>query len=505
MRRIREVLRLQQAWGNNMSAIASAVGLARSTVRDHLRRAKEAGLNAEQALGMDDAALEAALFPPKGKRGRPTPDWQAVDAELRRHKHVTRKLLWLEYKAEHPDGYNFSQFNLLLRQWQKSSGRGLSFRQVHRAGETVQVDYAGDTVTVLDAGTPRSAQIFVACLPCSGLIYADASWTQGQEDWLRSHVRLFTFLGGMPAKITPDNLKVGVTHASFFDPVINVSYNALAKHYGTAVVPARVGKPKDKPSVENGVLQACRWILAPLRHQQFLSLAELNAAIAEQLCQLNDKPLSPPREGSRRSLFEAVERPALKPLPSEPYLVGHWKIGCRVNVDYHVAIEHNYYSVPYRLVHKMVDAFLTPTTVQLTHRSERVAAHARARGKNVWVTAPEHMPPAHTAVANQTPERMREEAAKIGLATAAYVERLLTSRDHIQQGVRSCLGILRLARQYSPDQLERACRWALAAGACSSGYVEQLLKSRRPIPDPDDSQQTGPGDHANVRGPGYYN
>jgi transposase len=256
--------------------------------------------------------------------------------------------------------------------------------------------------------------------------------------------------------------------------------------------------------VENGVLQACRWILAPLRHQQFFSLAELNAAIGQQVRQLNDKPLSPPREGSRRSLFETVERPALKPLPAEPYMVGAWKIDCRVNVDYHVALEHNYYSAPYRLVHKLVDAFLTPHTVQLMHRGERVAAHARATGRNVWVTAAEHLPPAHSAVARQTPDHVRAEAAKVGIATAAYVERLLTSRDHVEQGVRSCLGILRLAQKYAPDQLENACRWALAAGASSSRYVEQLLKSRRPIPSADDSP-SNPGHHANVRGPGYYN
>lgn len=204
MRRIREVLRLQQELGNNLSAIATAARLARSTVREHLRRAQAAGVDAGKAAGLDDEALEAALFPRKDAATRPEPDWARIDTELRRHKHVTRKLLWLEYKAEHPDGYEFSQFKLLLSRWQKASGRGLSFRQVHRAGEAVQVDYAGDTVTVIDAGIPRAAQIFVACLPCSGLIYAEATWTQGQADWLSSHVRLFAFMGGVPGKIVLD-------------------------------------------------------------------------------------------------------------------------------------------------------------------------------------------------------------------------------------------------------------------------------------------------------------
>jgi transposase len=503
MRRIREVLRLRAELGETLSAVAAGAGLARSTVRDYLRRAAAAGLDARAAEGLSDEALEAALYPPAAVEGeRPLPDWAAVDEELRRHKHVTRKLLWLEYKAAHPDGYAFSQFKLRLSRWQKSSGRGLSMRQVHRAGEMVQVDYAGDTVTVIDGGVARQAQIFVACLPCSGLIFAEATWTQGHEDWLTSHIRLFTFLGGVPARVTPDNLKVGITHASYYDPVVNASYAALIKHYETAVVPARVRRPRDKPSVENGVLQAYRWLLAPLRHHQFFSLAALNEKLATLVAELNDKPMAPPRADSRRSLFEAIERAALKRLPPEPYVVGEWTIACTVNVDYHIALERNFYSVPYRLVHKAVDAFLTPTSVQIFHRGERVASHVRAAGRNVWATVAEHMPPAHSAVANQTPERIRAEAAKIGIATAAYVEHLLTGRDHIQQGVRSCLGILRLARQHPAERLEAACRWALAAGAHSSSFVEQLLKSRRAIPDP--LRDDGPGLHDNVRGSDYY-
>jgi transposase len=503
MRRIREVLRLHAELGGNVSAVAVGSGLARSTVRLYLRRALAAGIDAARANSLPDEALEAALFPPAAIDGeRPTPDWAAVDEELRRHKHVTRKLLWMEYKAAHPDGYEFSQFKLLLRGWQKLSGRGLSMRQVHRAGETVQVDYAGDTVTVMDGGVPRQAQIFVACLPCSGLIYAEATWTQGHADWLTAHIRLFNFLGGVPARVVPDNLKVGITHASYYDPVINASYAALIKHYETAVLPARVRRPKDKPSVENGVLQAYRWLLAPLRHHQFFSLAELNAKLAQRVAELNDKPMAGPRAGSRRALFEAVERTALKRLPAEPYVVGEWTIACTVNVDYHIALERNFYSVPYQLVHRAVDAFVTPTTVQIFYRGERVASHVRATGRNIWTTAAEHMPAAHSAVANQTPDRIRAEAAKIGVATAAYVEHLLAGRDHIQQGVRSCLGILRLARQHPAERLEAACRWALSAGAHSSGFVEQLLKSRRAIPDP--LRDDGPGLHNNVRGSDYY-
>jgi transposase len=484
--------------------VAIGAQISRSTLRRYLERAQAAGIDAAKAAGLSDEALETALFPPVTDGGRPVPDWAKIDEELRRHKHVTRQLLWREYKADHPDGYEFSQFKLLLKEWQKASGRGLSMRQVHRAGEAVQVDYAGDTFPILDQGVERAVQIFVACLPCSGLIYAEGTWTQGQEDWLSAHVRLFAFIGGVTARVVPDNAKVGITHACYWDPVINASYAALIKHYGTAVLPARVRKPRDKPAVEASVVQAYRWLLAPLRKRQFFSLAEFNKALRERLSELNDRPMAPPREGSRRSLFEAVERAALKPLPAEPFEIGEWQIDCKVNVDYHIVLERHFlYSVPYTLVHKSVDAFLTAASVQITHRGQRVATHPRLTGATRYSTLVEHLPPAHSAMANRTPDWVRTEAAKVGIATAAYVERLLSGRDHIEQGIRSCLGILRLAAKYPKDRMEAACQRALVAGVRSSRFVEDLLKTGRPIGETvgDDD---GPGRHPNLHPSGTF-
>jgi transposase len=502
MLRIREVLRLSAVVGENISAIARGGNLSRSTVREYLCRAKTAGIDAAKAAEMTDDGLEAALFPPLAEARRPLPDWAKLDEELRRHKHVTRELLWREYKNDHPDGYELSQFKLLLREWQKGSGRGLSMRQVHHAGEAVEVDWAGDTFSISDRGVAREVHIFVACLPCSGLIYAEGTWTEGQEDWLSAHVRLFSFLGGVTAKVVPDNLKTGVTRASYWDPVINASYATLIKHYGTVVLPARVRKPRDKPSAESAVIQAYRWVIAPLRNQQFFALTDFNKALSARVTELNDRPMAPPREGSRRALFEAVERTALKPLPTEPYVLGKWKIGCRVNVDYHIALDRHFvYSVPYTLVHKEVDVFLTVTCVQIYHRGERVASHPRLTGQNRSSTLPEHMPPAHAAIAKRTPEWLRSEAAKIGVATREYVERLLTGRDHIEQGVRSCLGILRLAGKY-PDRIEAACQRAVVAGARSSGFVEDLLKHCRPLPET--VADDGAGLHANLHPPGTF-
>jgi transposase len=256
--------------------------------------------------------------------------------------------------------------------------------------------------------------------------------------------------------------------------------------------------------VESAVKQVERWVLAPLRHRQFLSLDDANTAIADHVEAFNNRPFSPPREGSRRSLFEAIERTALKPLPAEPFVIGQW-LTARVNIDYHIVVDRHFYSVPYRLLHAKVDVFLTATAVSVFARGERVASHRRSFVPAMHTTVAEHMPPAHQAMAQRTPDRLRQDAAALGIAIAAYVDRLLGAREHPEQGVRSCLGVLRLAKSYGRERLELACERALAAGAVSSRYVEQLLKADQRQPFLDAKPDDGLGVHANVRGPRYYN
>lgn len=504
MRRIKEVLRLKFELGLSDTQVARSVRLARSTVQEYLHRAAAAGLDYEQARGLDDGDLDGRLFGARDPRNpaRPLPDWEAIERELR-GRGMTLRLLWLEYLAGQPDGYQYTQFLRHFRAWQRTS-RPPVMRQVHRAGEALEVDYAGMTLTVLDMGEPREAQIFVACLPCSNLTYAEASWTQGHEDWLAAHVHALNDIGGCPEKLVPDNLRSGVTEASYYDPVLNRSYHELARHYDIAIVPARVRRPRDKSSVESGVKHVERWVLAPLRHRRFLSLSEANAAIAEQIEAWNNRPFSPPREGSRRSLFEAIERTALKPLPTEPFVIGQW-LTARANIDYHIAVDQHYYSVPCRLVHAKLDVFLTARAVTVFAKGERVACHARSFVPARHTTLAEHMPPAHQAMARRTPDRLREDAAALGMATGAYVERLLGAREHPEQGMRACLGVLRLARNYGPGRLELACERALAAGVLSSRYVEQLLKADQRQPFLDTRLDEGLGLHANVRGSSYYN
>ncbi len=373
MRRIREVMRLKFQLGLNDTQVARGARLSRSTVQDYLRRIAATGADHEQLLALGDAELDQRLFPPRqasGARGA-LPDWENIERELR-GKGVTLRLLWQEYLEVTPGGYQYTQFARLFRNWRETC-RPPAMRQVHRAGAALEVDYAGMTLSIIDMGQRREAQIFVACLPCSQLIYAEASWTQGHEDWLGAHVRALAWIGGCPEMLVPDNLKGGVTHANYYDPVINRSYHELARHYGIAVLPARVRRPRDKSSVESSVNLVERWVLAPLRHRQLFGLEEANKAILEQVEILNARPFSPPREGCRRSLFEAIERTALKPLPAEPFAIGQW-LSARVNVDYHIVVEQHYYSVPYRLLHSKVDVFLSATAVSVFVKGERVAS-----------------------------------------------------------------------------------------------------------------------------------
>lgn len=506
MRKIRDILRLSWACGLSARQVAASCGIARSSVAECLRRAQAAGLSWPLPEELDDALLLRRLYAPPPRLSeteRAPPDWPHVHRELKR-KGVTLFLLWQEYKEVHPEGYQYSRFCELYRQW---SGRlDRSMRQTHRAGEKLFVDYAGQTVAVVErhSGLVRQAQVFVAVLGASNYTYAEATWSQELAQWLGSHVRALAFLGGVPELVVPDNLKSGVRSPHRYEPDINPSYQDWAQHYGTAVLPARVRRPRDKAKVEQGVLLVERWILARLRHQQFFSLEALNRAIGKLLEHLNARSFRK-LPGCRRTLFEQLDRPALRPLPAQPYQYAEWR-RVRVNIDYHVEVEGHYYSVPHALVRQALEVRLSAATVECFHAGQRVASHARSalRGRHTTVSA--HMPPAHRHQAEWTPQRLIRWAAQTGPATAAVVEQLLASRAHPQQGFRACLGVLRLGNDYGPERLEAACRRALALRTCRYKSLESILKNgldRRPLPEPDASSAAAQ-DHPNLRGPDYY-
>ena len=505
MRTIREVLRLKWQCGLSNDDIAASCRIGETTVREYLRRAKLAGLTWPLPDTLQDAALNQMLFPPPtvvATSDRPLPDWSEVHKQLKR-KGVTLQLLVEEYRRNHPAGYAYSQFCKLYREWARVQDPTMI--QEHRAGDKLFVDYAGHTMPLIDpkTGEVSMAQVFVAVLGASNYTFAEATLTQSLPDWIGSHIRCFAFLGGVPRLVVPDNLRSGVTSPCRYEPDINPTYLKLANHYGVAVVPARVRKPRDKAKAENAVLQVERRILARLRDHTFHSLAELNQAIAELLLQLNDQATNPESLRGRSALFGSIDRPALRPLPDPPFVEGEWS-KARVNLDYHVVVETHRYSVPHTFIGAVADIHLTATIVEIFAGSDRIASHRRSPVRNGFTTVAEHMPPQHRQV-NWQEEQFLEKACKHGPHTERLIAAVIASRPVREHAYRSCLGILRLAEKYGSERMENAALRAVVTQVATYKSVEAILKSgldRAPLPT--EHKDAPPLVHDNIRGAGYY-
>jgi len=507
MRKIKEVLRLK--WDQKLTnrQIAKSCSISHTTVREYHLRAELAGLSWPLDPKLDDTAIEHLLFPRCRKPGpnkRQMPDMKYLYQELKR-KSVTLQLLWYEYKQSNPEGYQYSQFCNRYRQWAKKLC--VTLRQEHRAGEKMFVDYAGQTVPIIDpcTGEIRKAHIFIAVLGASSYTYAQASLAEDLPSWIKAHIHAFEFFQGVTEIIVPDNLKVGVTSPCRYEPDINPTYQDLAEHYGTTVIPARSAKPRDKAKVESAVLVAERWILAALRNHTFFSVAELNEAIAQKLPALNNRRFKK-LDTSRKRLFDTLDKPALKALPALRYEYAEWK-KARVNIDYHIEIDRHYYSVPYQLVKEQVDVRLTSTTVEVLFKNRRVASHKRNYRQGGFSTLREHMPKSHQKYLDWTPSRIINWAGKNGPNTKRLVTRVLESRPHPEQGFRSCLGIMRLGKRYTPERLEAACERALIIKAFSYKSVESILKRGldQQVLVFDQTENPSPLTHHNIRGKHYYN
>ncbi|MFH1184421.1 MAG: IS21 family transposase [Chloroflexota bacterium] len=504
MRKIREVLRLKWECRLTNRAIARSGSISHSTVGEYVQRAQAAGLSWPIPADLDEDALFRLLFPTPSQpstRIIPCPEWSLIHTELRK-KSVTLRLLWVEYREAYPDGFGYSQFCELYRRWVKRLNP--SMRLSHKGGEKVFVDYAGQTVPVVDPHTGEifQAQIFVAVLGASSYTYAEAHGSQELPNWINAHVRAFAFIGGVPEIVVPDNLKAGVKHPCRYEPDLNPTYQDLAQHYGTAVIPTRIRKPKDKAKAEVGVQVIERWILARLRNRTFFSLADLNQAIRELLDELNTRPMKHLGR-SRRDLFEELDRPALKPLPALPYEFAIWK-KARVNIDYHVEFERHYYSVPHTLIHQEVYVRATEGTIEIFFKNHRVASHCRTNTPGRHTTLSEHMPAAHQKYQEWSPDRFTRWAQTIGPHTTQVVEALLASRKHPQQAYRSCLGLLRLASRHGEERLEGACRRALPAGIHSYKGVKNILDARLDQVEPEEPVSVVLPPHENIRGQTYY-
>lgn len=504
MRKIREILYLKWVGDRRNRQIAESLRVSVGKVSQVMQRATAAGLDWPRAEALSETELETMVYGSASRELRvPLPDPKYLSAELRKAG-VTLQLLHLEYLEQHPDGYRYTQFCDHYRRWLKT--RGLVMRQLHRAGEKMFTDFAGKKPHWVDpmTGEFHEAELFVAVLGASNYTYTEAIESQKVGDWIGCHTRAVEYFGGCAQVVVPDQLKSGVTRSCRYEPEIQRTYEEWSHHYGTVIIPARPARPRDKAKAEVAVQIVERWVLARLRKQSFFSLVALNARIRELLEDLNARPMRHYGQ-SRRERFESIDGPALKALPGERFVYAEWKtVG--VNIDYHVVVEHHFYSVPFALVRLSLDARISAGTVEVFHKGERVAVHRRSSVRGGFTTDPAHMPKAHQKHLEWTPARLVNWARKVGPYTAMLVEAILNDRPHPEQGYRSCLGLLRLARVYGTERLEIACARSLNVRARSYRHVESILKNGldRIAPRNTDAPAQPGAEHENLRGETYY-
>jgi transposase len=506
MQHLREILRQKLALGRSHREVARSLSISPSTVAGVFAIARSLGLDAPAVEALTDAELEARMYPASPPTCmRPEPDCAALHLELRRPG-VTLALLHVEFLAAHPDGLRYTAFCDRYRAWSKR--RSPVMRQVHIAGDKLFVDYAGMKPRIVDpiTGEITEVELFVAVLGASNYTYAEATRTQQVADFVASVTRTLTFLGGAPRAIVPDQLKSAVIKACRYDPGVQRTTAELGRHYDTTILPARPKSPRDKAKVEVGVQIAERWLLARIRNETFTSLGALNARLAVLTADLNARTMRT-YKASRRELFERLDKPQLTPLPDEPFEASTWKkVG--LNIDYHVAFDHHFYSAPHALRQEDIELWVraTATTVEILHDRTRVAAHIRSYVHGGYTTTIEHMPSSHRAHAEWTPSRILAWAEQVGPNARALCEVILRERHHPEWGYRSCLGLFRLAKKYGNERLDAASRRALYAGARSYRPVLTILQHNldgQPLPQPDVPASAG-ASHENVRGPDYY-
>ena len=464
MTNYREILRLHSQ-GISQRSIAVSCECSKTTVNTVLKKAQENGLQWPLPARMTDVALAAIFFPrPQDVASRKQPDYEYIHKEMAKSG-VTLSLLWNEYcdscrlSGEIP--FMYTQFCKYYREY--ASKTKATMHIDHKPGEQMEVDWAGQTASIIDSDTGEviPAFIFVAVLSSSGYSYVEAFLNQNQECWIHAHVNAYRFFGGVTRILVPDNLKTGVDKASWYTPVINRTYHEMAEHYGTCVIPARVRKPKDKPKAEGTVGIVSTWIIAALRNQQFFSLKELNRAIGEKLNEFNRKPFQK-KPGSRYTVFMDEEKEYLLPLPQQVYELATWKVAT-VQYNYHIAVDKMYYSVPYEYIKHKVDVRLTQNVIEVFIQGNRICSHHRLKGRpGQYSTVMEHMPEDHQKYTVWNGERFRSWAKGIGPNTEIVVKVLLASHKVEQQGYRACMALLKLGDAYSVTRLETTCERALS-------------------------------------------
>jgi len=508
MTNYREILRLSHL-GLNRTSIGAALGYSRNTVADVLHRAQVKGIELPLPNDMGDPELGDMLFPEKAKdNNRKTPDCEKMHRELAKSG-VTLTLLWDEYcndcKQNGEIPYAFTQFRFHYHRYVQTTKATMHIN--HKPGEQLEVDWAGGTASVIDKDTGEilKAYVFVATLPCSGCSYVEAFLSQNQESWINANIHAFEYFGGTTRIIVPDNLKTGVEKADWYSPTINKSYHELAEYYGCAVIPARVRKPKDKPSVEGTVGIISTWIIAALRNRTFFTLSDLNEAISEKLQAFNEKPFQK-KKGSRLIAFIEEEKEFLQPLPKNKYELAVWKkLSCGFN--YHISVEKNFYSVPYEYIKCEMDVRITGTTVEVFYNNHRICSHPRLYGRpGQYKTLTEHMPEKHKVYTEWNAQRFISWAKSIGSYTEAAITAILSSHKIEQQGYRACIGILKLGDKYGVKRLESACEKALSyTPSPSYKNIDSILKSGSDkLVDSKNEAKPIDESHSFLRGAEYY-
>ncbi len=505
---IREILRLKSL-NLSIRQISQSVKKGKSNVQRLLQKAEEASLRWPLLEDIDDQKLEELLYPKPDEvtlEGKALPDFSYINRELTK-KGVTRQLLYEEYieANEGGDCYSYTRLCELYKTW-LNKNRPPSMRQVHKAGEKCFVDYAGLTVNIMDplTGGATKAQIFVGAMGASNYIFAEATASQSLEDWLGSHTRMLEFFGGVPEIIVPDNLKSGVTRACRYDPEVNPAYAQWTNHYRTTIIPTRPRKPKDKAKAEKAVQIVETRVLAPIRNEQFTSIAQLNRRVKELTEEVNLKPLQKGEGECRRELFEEIDLPEMRELPPYPYTYTEIK-KAKVNIDCHVEYKKKRYSVPYTYRGEGVEIHATEHIVTIYFKSKLIAQHKRLTKKHEhYVTVDEHMPKSHREHGKWTPKRLRDWAKGLGEEVYKWVDAQLDSKDHPELGYRVCLGLLSLSRKY-PQRLNAACGVANGNGLMRLSQVKEILKNGMDrLPLFEEQELSLPQDHKNIRGPGEF-
>jgi transposase len=511
----REILRLS-SMGLSQRSIASSCQCSRNTASEVLTRANRKELTWPLPEDLTDEDLSLLLFPEKAQsspQSRKIPDCEQIHRELAKSG-VTLSLLWSEYcevcRLNQEIPLQYTQFCNYYRKYAATTKATMHIQR--KPGEQMEVDWAGQTAAIVDADTGEilPVYVFVAALPSSQYAYVEGFLSQNQECWIAAHLHAFAYFGGVPKILVPDNLKTGVEKSSWYSPVINKTYHEMAEHYGTAVIPARVRKPKDKPSVEGAVGIISTWIIAALRNQKFFSLADLNQAISEKLAGFNRKPFQK-RPGSRLSTFLDEEKHTLQPLPVSAYELATWKIAT-VQFNYHISIEKMNYSVPYEYIKHKVDVRITKGVIEVFFNQQRICSHPRLSGRpGQYHTIQAHMPEKHKQYVQWNTERFLSWAQSVGPHTTTAIQAILASHRVEQQGYKACMGVLKLADKYSLVRLEAACARALSYTPNPSyKNISTILKTGLDtIPAPsqatlDQSVERLENKHSFTRGASYY-